>query len=140
VPLSLDVFGIVAWRQANDIEATGQDVQRLGPEIEALSPMVYPSHFAAGFAGFAVAGDHPEIVAIGTARALAELKAGGAPSVVVRPWLQAFSWGTTRYGGRYVAEEIVAAGRAGGVGWLAWNAAGQYGPTFEALTPPKASR
>ncbi|MFI5299075.1 MAG: putative glycoside hydrolase [Polyangiales bacterium] len=132
VPLSLDVFGIVAWRAQADIDSTGQDLQKLGPEIEAISPMVYPSHFADGFAGFKVPGDHPEIVAMGTARVVAELKLGGAPDVIVRPWLQAFSYGTTSYGSRYVAQEMDAASTGGGVGWLAWNAAGEYGPTFAA--------
>jgi hypothetical protein len=139
VPLSLDVFGIVAWRDPADIESTGQDLQKLGAEIEAVSPMVYPSHFADGFAGFKVPGDHPEIVGMGTQRAVADLKLAGASDVVVRPWLQAFSYRAPSYGSRYVSQEIDAASRGGGVGWLAWNAGGEYGPTFTASSEHHAA-
>src|SRR5262249_46507556 len=69
VPLSLDVFGVVAWRDPRDIEATGQDLRRLAPFIEAVSPMVYPSHFADGFNGYEHPGDHADVVAIGTKKA-----------------------------------------------------------------------
>jgi hypothetical protein len=136
VPLSLDVFGVVSWRYQKDIDATGQDVRRLAHHIEALSPMVYPSHFADGFHGFEKPGDHPEIVGIGTKRALEEIAAAGktvGPQVVVRSWVQAFPWHTTSFGSKYVADQIASAKQAGGTGWLAWNSGGEYGATFAAV-------
>jgi hypothetical protein len=132
IPLSLDVFGVVAWRHPPDMAATGQDLRMLAPHIEALSPMVYPSHFAEGFNGFANPGDHAEVVAIGTKRAIDEIKAAGA-EVVVRSWVQAFPWRTTTFGAPYVAAQIEQARIAGGVGWLAWNSGGEYGATFAAV-------
>ena len=66
VPLSLDIFGIVAEGVRADIDALGQDPVLLAPECEVLSPMVYPSHYHAGYAGFEVPGNHPEIVGMAT--------------------------------------------------------------------------
>jgi hypothetical protein len=132
VPLSLDVFGVVAWRDPRDIDATGQDMRKLAPYIEAISPMVYPSHFADGFNGYEHPGDHADVVAIGTKRAVAEIEASGK-KVVVRPWVQAFPWKTTVFGSAYVADQIKEAKNGGGVGWLAWNSGGEYGATFGAV-------
>lgn len=134
--LSLDVFGVVAWRDPRDIDATGQDLRMLAPHIEALSPMVYPSHFAEGFMGYSKPGDHADIVAVGTKRAIEEVRAVGAKTVV-RPWVQAFPWKTTSFGPVYIADQIKEASRGGGVGWLAWNSGGEYGATFYAVPPKK---
>ncbi len=137
VPLSLDVFGCVAWQYPKDMESTGQDLRRLGKEVEALSPMVYPSHFGVGFQGFEVPGDHPEIVAIGTKRAIDTLHEVGADNVVVRSWVQAFPWKSPHFGAPYIADQIKEAGKGGGIGWLAWNSGGEYGATYAAVPPLK---
>jgi len=130
--LSLDVFGVVAWRDKRDVEATGQDLRLLAPHMEAVSPMVYPSHFADGFMGYAKPGDHADIVAVGTKRAVEEIKAAGA-TAVIRPWVQAFPWKTTTFGPQYIGDQIKEAKNGGGVGWLAWNSGGEYGATFYAV-------
>jgi len=137
VPLSLDVFGCVAWQYKVDMDSTGQDLKRLGPNIEALSPMVYPSHFDPGFQGMEIPGDHPEIVAIGTNKAIETLKSAGITNVVVRPWVQAFPWKSPHFGTAYVFEQIQQAKVGGGVGFLAWNSGGEYGATFAAVMPKK---
>jgi hypothetical protein len=133
VPLSLDVFGCVAWQYAKDMESTGQDLRRLGKEIEALSPMVYPSHFGVGFQGYEVPGDHPDIVAIGTKKAIETMHEAGVDNVVVRSWVQAFPWKSPHFGSGYIAEQIKEAKNGGGVGWLAWNSGGEYGATYAAV-------
>ncbi len=111
----------------------------LAPHIEALSPMVYPSHFANGFMGYEKPGDHADIVAIGTKRAVEEVKAVGAKTVV-RSWVQAFPWKTTTFGPQYIADQIREAKVGGGVGWLAWNSGGEYGATFYAVPPVSAAK
>jgi hypothetical protein len=133
VPLSLDVFGCVAWGNKPDMDSTGQDLMRLGPNIEALSPMVYPSHFADGFNGYEIPGDHADIVGIGTQHALDMLAKAGASNVVVRSWVQAFPYKSPHFGAPYVADQIKSAKEVGGVGWLAWNSGGEYGATYAAV-------
>jgi len=143
VPLSLDIFGVVAWQRAVDVKATGQDLASLGAVVEAVSPMVYPSHFREGFNGYAVPGAHPEVVGFGTKQAVFVLKKAGSKAVV-RPWIQAFPWHAPGYDSSYVIREIAQARAAGGVGWLGWNAGGYYGEVMAASwatrMDPKARR
>ncbi|MET0595146.1 MAG: putative glycoside hydrolase, partial [Polyangiaceae bacterium] len=134
VPLSLDIFGIVAEGVRADIDALGQDPVLLAPECEALSPMVYPSHYKAGYAGFDVPGNHPEIVGMATRKILAMLKHGKV-STLIRPWLQAASWNSPEYGPPYIAAEVKSAISAGSHGWLMWNPAQTYTVTWQALPP-----
>jgi len=131
VPLSLDVFGVVAWQRAVDVKATGQSLASLGAVVEVLSPMVYPSHFQKGINGYAEPGAHPEIVGFGTKQAVDLLKKGGSKALV-RPWIQAFPWHAPGYDTGYVLREIAQARAAGGVGWLGWNAGGYYGEVMGA--------
>jgi hypothetical protein len=131
VPLAIDIFGVVAWQRSVDVLATGQDLTRLGDVVEAVSPMVYPSHFSDGFNGYAVPGEHPEVVGFGTRQACDVLKKSGSHAVV-RPWIQAFPWHAPGYDTSYVSREITQARAAEGTGWLAWNAGGYYGEVMAA--------
>jgi hypothetical protein len=138
VPLSLDIFGIVAEGVRADIDALGQDPVLLAPECEVLSPMVYPSHYKAGYAGFEVPGNHPEIVGMATRKILAMLK-HGKTHAIIRPWLQAASWNSPDYGPQYIAAEVKSAVGAGSHGWLMWNPGQTYTVTWQALPVERKS-
>ena len=91
--------------------------------------MIYPSHYSDGWLGFSDPNDHPGPV-------VANALDSGAPrlgaTTLMRPWLQAFY-----YDGEQVKAEIAEA-EARGLGWLLWNAGGNYAaswlPTAEART------
>lgn len=138
VPLSLDLFGVTATGEPSDIEALGQNIGVLGAQAEALSPMVYPSHYAKGWHGFDAPGDHPEIIGIGTRAALAKLKAARITGTIMRPWLQASSFKTSRYGPQYILDEIKSAEAGGATGWLLWDPDNSYWALWRALpgSPP----
>jgi hypothetical protein len=142
VPLSLDLFGVVAQGRRIDIDALGQDMAVLAPECEAFSPMVYPSHYATGFYGWENPGDHPEIVGIGVKGSLEQIKTTAAPPgthlAVVRPWIQAEDYKTTNYSPKYLQDEIRAGNTNGGTGWLMWNPSQEYGFAWAAV-PPKVN-
>jgi len=136
--LSLDVFGVAATGERSDWEALGQDISVLGRECEALSPMVYPSHYDRGYRGYAEPGAHPEIVGIGTRAAVAHLpRAKGR--AVIRSWLQAFKWRAPNYGPKYLVEEARQAEANGGVGWLMWSPSNDYSAAWAGF-PPIARR
>ncbi len=137
VPLSLDVFGVVAWNRAVDVDPLGQDLTVLGADADALSPMVYPSHFAKGFNGFEEPGNHPEVIGIGT-KATVDILAKANLTTAVRPWLQAFPWRSPDYGPKYIADEIKSAVANGSKGWLLWHPGGDYGVAWAAI-PAKAA-
>ncbi len=135
VPLSVDVFGVTATGTRQDIEGLGQDLAMLGPNVEALMPMVYPSHYDKGYMGWAEPGNHPEIIAIGTKAAI-EREAAGPGKAVIRPWLQAFNWRSPEYSPKYLAQETIEAKKGGGAGYAMWNPGGYYGDAWTAI-PPK---
>ena len=137
IPLSLDIFGIVADGNRADIDGLGQDVALLGPECEVLSPMVYPSHYAKGYMGFEIPGNHPELVGRGTKGTVAQLdNAAVKNGTLVRPWVQAVSFESPDYGPQYLAAELKSAVQNGSSGWLMWNPSQDYGTAWAAV--PKA--
>jgi hypothetical protein len=140
VPLSLDVFGIISEGNREDIENLGQDPVVLAKECEALSPMVYPSHFQSGYQGFEVPGNHPEIVGISTRKIVQQIRRGRVrDAAVVRPWLQAAAYNSPEYGPPWVASEVRAAEGSGGVGWLMWNPVQTYTVTWNAVPRSKTA-
>ncbi len=130
VPLSVDIFGVTATGTRQDIEALGQDIALLSPNVEVLMPMVYPSHYDKGYYGWAEPGNHPEIIAIGTKAAVEKAVTGKA---IVRPWLQAFNWKSPEYSPKYLAQETLEAHRGGGYGYAMWNPGGYYGDAWTAV-------
>ena len=137
IPLSLDIFGVIAFGKKEDIERLGQDPALLAAECEELSPMVYPSHYTEGFAGFDVPGNHPELVGMAT-KLMKEQIADVPHAAVLRPWLQAARYESPNYGAPYVAEEVQSAARAGASGYLMWNPGQKYDLVFTAVgTPPR---
>ncbi len=125
VPLSLDIFGVVAHGQRSDIEALGQDPPVIGAEVEALSPMVYPSHYSKGFMGFEEPGDHPEIVGFGTRKTIEQL-GENKKQTIIRPWIQAVAWKSPSYGPDYLRREMKSAEENGSKGWLLWQPSQDY--------------
>jgi hypothetical protein len=119
VRVSADLFGLAATRDLG----VGQAPRRLARYVDALYPMVYPSHFNAGEYRL----DDPNAAPGQTvAAALRDYKRAlrGRRARLV-PWLQDFSLGRT-YGLAEVQAQIAAARRAGASGFLLWNAEGVY--------------
>jgi hypothetical protein len=112
--VSADIFAIVL-SFPND-QGIGQRLEELSRSVDILSPMIYPSHYSAGWLGFDDPNDHPAEV---TAQALD----AGMPRLegaMFRPWLQAFF-----YDAGQIAEGIAEAERYD-LGWMLWNASSQF--------------
>lgn len=125
--LAMDCFGYVAWKQNSD-QGIGQLLEVVGPHVDILSPMAYPSTYGAGLQEPCRAGCKPpakypyEIVYWTVYRALERL-ATVNPGAVVRPWIQAYVPLTRNAD---VVKQIKAANDAGAVGAMAWNDYGNY--------------
>jgi hypothetical protein len=129
---SIDVFGIVAWGEIQDVKSTGQDLEQLSYFVDIISPMLYPSHFNRNFDGFknpADAGFY--FIHKGCNKVLEITK----DRVTVRPWLQAFRWrvSSSIYNTSYIHEQISGVVKSGAVGWLMWNAGNNYNLVYRAL-------
>ncbi len=138
VLLSVDMFGIVIWQRDVDILAVGQDIAKIKPHVDIISPMLYPSHFSPGFDGVKNPADDPYRFVFNGIKKMKEL---AGDDVVIRPWLQSFPLGVTRdYGPDYIRTQIDASRDAGGNGWLLWSPGNHYGDAYAAMQRLRKTR
>ena len=122
--VSAAIFGLTATREMG----IGQRPRRLARHLDAIYPMVYPSHYGPGEYNL----DDPNAVpGITVARSLRDFRRAlrGQKTELV-PWLQDFSLGRD-YTLEDVQAQILAARDANARGFLLWNPSGVY--TREAL-------
>lgn len=122
--LSLDVYGVIVWNNEYDSRSTGQKMACLGPYIDVVYPMVYPSHFGPGFGGYANPGDEPYYFVAESIRLFEKYLEG--TDTEIRPWLQAFAWRVSNYGNWYIDEQVKATNDEGWNGYALWNAGNNY--------------
>jgi hypothetical protein len=125
VRVSADVFGLAATHDLG----IGQVPKRIAPYLDAIYPMVYPSHFGPGEYGIPDPDAYPGRT---VARSLLDFRRQlqGRHTTLI-PWLQDFSLGTP-YTVVEVTDQIAAARRQHTGGFMLWNPEGLY--TREALT------
>ena len=130
--VSADVFGLVTT--ARDDMGIGQTWREIAQAVDVISPMVYPSHYAAGTYGIR----HPDLEPSAVVRHALDdagkrnrvLAAEGKRPARIRPWLQAFtaSWLSPHrpYRAEEIREQIRAAEAAGVKQFLLWDPACTY--------------
>jgi hypothetical protein len=143
VPVSADIFGVMT--NVEDDMGIGQLWEEVVRAADHLHPMVYPSHYRAGYYGFARPDANPyEVVRIaledGVTRA-GYVRAPGTRTATIEPWLQAFTAdylhdGVTYDAGRLRAQ-IQATYDAGLKGWILWNPRSDFAPYRAALRPER---
>ncbi len=147
VPISADVFGIILESPA-DTEGIGQYLEEIGKDIDYISPMVYPSHYAPGQIVNKVKFEIPDLDPYGVVYN-SLLKCKNRIALVpgykagVRAYLQDFTatWLQPvngkkvyqEYGAEQVRQQIQAVYDAGYEEWILWDAKNTYHE--EALEP-----
>jgi hypothetical protein len=125
--VSVDVFGLSATRNLG----IGQSPRRLAKIVDAIYPMVYPSHYSSGEYGLSSPVSVPGRTVGRSLRDFRRQMRRGKAQLV--PWLEDFSFsGTTTLD--HVQDQIRAARRWKAGGFLLWNPSGVY--TTGALTTP----
>jgi len=127
VRVSVDVFGLAATHDLG----IGQLPRRISRYVDAVYPMVYPSHYNAGEYNLS---DPNAVPGATVTHSLLDFRAAlEGREARLTPWLQDFSLGRT-----YTVEDVraqVAASRSlRAAGFLLWNAEGLY--NAPALLPP----
>lgn len=96
VEITADVFGIVINSEV-DAKVIGQDYVEMAKRLDAICPMVYPSHYGYGFFGIPK-GQHSDLYPYKTIYGSMEdsneelaVIPEGEHVATVRPWLQAFT-------------------------------------------------
>ncbi len=153
IVLSVDLFGMTTTN-TDDLNI-GQILENTLPYFDFIDPMVYPSHYPAGFNGYKNVNAHPyDIVKFSLDRAVARAAATTTtinlygsklvlpassttpalwskpsfPASKIRPWLQDFDYPVT-YTPEMVKAQIQATYDAGLRSWLLWDAGNKYTPS-----------
>jgi hypothetical protein len=141
VNLSIDLFGLSTVN--HDDLGIGQIIEDAFEYFDYVCPMVYPSHYAAGFLGYQNPADYPyEVVHYSLEKALERLSVldpAGEKNVRLRPWLQDFDLGAV-YDAEMIRSQIEAvydATKDDFSGFMLWNSSNIY--TEEALAPPRTN-
>ena len=127
VRMSVDVFGLSATRDLG----IGQFPRRIAAFVDAIYPMVYPSHYVSGEYNIVYPDSRPGTTVAYSLRDFRDKLRGRKANLI--PWLQDFSLGRTYTLGD-VQDEIQAARLEHVKGFMLWNAAGVY--TVKALSTP----
>jgi hypothetical protein len=119
-PIAADVFGRVITEPGDS--GIGQEWDRLARVTDVLHPMVYPALYWPGNFGLADPDAEPYgLVRAAMERAVARMRRTEGAIADLRPWLQAFTLGSTVYGPDQMRAQIRAVEDAGLSGWLFWN-------------------
>ncbi len=133
VVISADLFGLTT--SARDDLGIGQVLEDALANFDYVAPMVYPSHFGAGYNGFAKPAQFPyEVIEKSMSSAVKKAEIATTSPSKLRPWLQAFDLGAT-YTPDMIRAQIQATYDVGLDSWMLWNAASVYDK--EALKPDK---
>ena len=120
VRVSVDVFGLSATRDLG----IGQVPGRLANYVDAVYPMVYPSHYAAGEFNLPDPSAAPEQTVAFSLRDFQNAMLGRKAFLI--PWLEDFSLTSPHPAPADVQAQIDAARRAHTRGFLLWNPEGVY--------------
>jgi len=139
--LSADIFGIAAITAADD-KILGQNLERIAGEVDYVSPMIYPSHYAnmkqnkVGQTINNVTFQKPDLdpynVVLQTLYAARKRLEQAEPKAVMRPYLQAFTATYLgkgyyqNYGAKQVREQVKAVYDAGYQEWILWDSSSNY--------------
>ena len=126
IPMSADLFGLTT--EVNDDMGIGQVWEKALPYFDYLSPMVYPSHYPAGHAGYKNPSNYPyEVINRALASAVKKTTAAGFDISKIRPWLQDFDLGAV-YTKEMVRAQIKAVYDNGLTSWMLWDPSNKYTP------------
>jgi len=131
VTISGDIFGQTLVNK--DDMGIGQKLENALPHFDAIAPMVYPSHYIDGFAGYKNPAEHPyEVIDYSLREAQKKIASSTVPTeelAKIRPWLQVFNIGVV-YDGSMIRKQIKALednGLKGG--YMLWSPSNNY-PDF----------
>jgi hypothetical protein len=136
VIISADVFGIIC-ESPEDVNDIGQYLELIGKDVEYISPMVYPSHYALGQVVNGVNFPKPDLDPYGVVynslvKAVDRISTVDGYKAKIRPYIQDFtaSWlrkgNYQQYGAEQVRQQIKAVYDAGLEEWIVWDANNRY--------------
>ena len=127
IPISADLFGLTT--EATDDMGIGQVWEKALPYFDFLCPMVYPSHYPAGHAGYKNPSMYPyEVINQALIGAIKKTDKVQGDKNKIRPWLQDFDMGTT-YTKELIQKEMKAVYDNNLSSWMLWDPSNKYTPS-----------
>ena len=127
IPISADLFGLTT--EAQDDMGIGQVWEKAIPYFDFVCPMVYPSHYPSGYAGYKNPALYPyEVVNKALISATNRNRAINQNINKIRPWIQDFNIGAT-YTKEMVEAQIKASYNNGLNSWMLWDPSNKYTPS-----------
>lgn len=134
VPISADVFGIITHTWDDSPEDIGQTWRKISAQVDAISPMIYPSHYSYMWYGYEYPDQHPYGVLYQSMQEAIERNAAIENPAVIRPWIQGFTapWvdGYIDYTPETIADQIIACRDLGIDEYLIWATGNEYDPAI----------
>lgn len=127
--LSIDLYGYVCWVDVLYLE--GQSLKEMGKRVDAVYPMLYPSHFHPSFFS-ELSGEERTFRIINDSMRNARKMLPDRTKRIVG-YIQAFSWKSSTMGKKYIKNQIYAALRSNQNGFILWHAGGDYDLAFKEL-------
>ena len=121
VLLSVDLFGMIAWKK--DDFGVGQRIEEIAKNVDAMCPMLYPSHFPKRFLGKENGADFPRVIMESSLT-----KYAARTTTPVRPWVQAYG-----YKAETINAQLDGIEKAGIKNYLFWNPASDFTRAYDAL-------
>ncbi len=128
IPLQADVFGIASFGESKHI---GQNLQLIATAVDALCPMVYPSHFEP----YLVHARTPYQTILTSLKAI-QAQFNNKMPVKLYAYIELSNYRYPLSGAKriaYISAQIKAVKDAGADGWFAWSAHNQYDYLFNIL-------
>jgi hypothetical protein len=125
--LQIDVFGEVGYGPSTHI---GQDIGLFAPEIDAVCPMVYPSHYEPFKEHALQPYETVHSSLVGLQRQM------GSSKVPVLAYIELFNYRyklTPEQRVEYIRAQLRAVKAADAEGWIAWSAGNRYDILFDVL-------
>ena len=124
IPLSVDLFGMTTTN--TDDLGIGQNLESALKYFDYVLPMVYPSHWPAGWNGLKKPAENPyEVIKVSMQAAVNKAKAASTTPLKLRPWLQDFDLGAD-YTAEMIRAQIQATYDVGLTSWIMWDPRNVY--------------
>jgi hypothetical protein len=128
IPLSVDVYGFHTWFYSGNY--IGQDITEFARIVDAVSPMVYPSHFGSRFYKKGPRKNRPYLIVRDGCKRGHYLTDG---KTELRPYLQAFNLMSPTFGSGYIRLQKKGNHDGHCRSYIFWNAKSQYDTVVKAL-------
>lgn len=129
VPVSIDIYGFNAWYGFGNL--IGQDIQFLSRFVDAVYPMVYPSHFGPSFYVRYSGLERPYMIVRDSTIRSIYLSRG---RTVIRPWIQDWNYNSPGWGPEYILKQVKGIHDGEGKSYSFWNPGGDHSMADKAFS------